>query len=70
MTGDAIGAFSGESSRQVSIDPLIQRLEREEFDLIAIGRPLLADPLWAAKVLRGDYAQLCDFTPAALQELI
>jgi 2,4-dienoyl-CoA reductase-like NADH-dependent reductase (Old Yellow Enzyme family) len=32
---------------------LIEKLEREEFDLIAVGRALLADPDWVNKIRDG-----------------
>jgi len=37
----------------VGLDALIQRLERSEFDLVAVGRPLLSDPAWAQKLEDG-----------------
>jgi 2,4-dienoyl-CoA reductase-like NADH-dependent reductase (Old Yellow Enzyme family) len=69
LTGDVMGAFAGESSKPASLDTLLRRLEREEFDLIAVGRALLVDPQWVTKVRAGDSAALKDFTVAALGEL-
>jgi 2,4-dienoyl-CoA reductase-like NADH-dependent reductase (Old Yellow Enzyme family) len=51
------------------LENLILRMEREEFDLVAVGRALLADPYWAAKVKRGDTEDLRSFDPKALQAL-
>jgi 2,4-dienoyl-CoA reductase-like NADH-dependent reductase (Old Yellow Enzyme family) len=45
-------------------------MEREEFDLIAVGRVLLSDKDWVAKVEQGDYADLKGFNPASLAELV
>lgn len=70
LSGEFIAAFSGESSSPASLDELVRRLEREEFDLVAVGRALLADPQWAEKVHSGNRASLHGFTPAALRELI
>ena len=70
LSGDFMGAFGGESSQPASLEKLIQRMEREEFDLIAVGRALLADPLWVTKIRRGDRNALEDFSPAALGELV
>ncbi|MBR7540009.1 hypothetical protein KC221_27890, partial [Mycobacterium tuberculosis] len=53
-----------EADRRV-ITERIARLERDEFDLIAVGRALLVDPEWVDKVKRGDTAGLKDFSPAA-----
>jgi 2,4-dienoyl-CoA reductase-like NADH-dependent reductase (Old Yellow Enzyme family) len=40
------------------IDALLERLEREEFDLIAVGRALLTDPAWASKIINGQSGEL------------
>ena len=37
----------------LTLAPLVDLLERGEFDLIAVGRAVLADPEWAAKVADG-----------------
>lgn len=36
------------------IEKLLDRMENDEFDLIAVGRSLIADPDWANKVTKGD----------------
>ncbi|HEX7689907.1 MAG TPA: NADH:flavin oxidoreductase [Burkholderiaceae bacterium] len=69
LTGDFFGAFGGESSQPASLDKLVERLERDEFDLVAVGRALLADPAWARKVHAGERESLKDFSPAAFAEL-
>ncbi len=69
LSGEFLAAFSGESSTPTGLDELLRRLEREEFDLVAVGRALLADPQWAAKIHHGELATLHGFTPAALQTL-
>lgn len=51
------------------LDDLLDRLEREEFDLVAVGRALLQDPEWAAKVLAGRFDELKPFEPAVLGSL-
>ena len=70
LSGEFIAAFMGEGSRPASLDGLVRRMEREEFDLIAVGRALLADPRWASKVRANDTAALSDFSPKALAELV
>ncbi len=70
LSGDFMKAFGGEASTPVGLDGLIQRLEREEFDLIAVGRAILGDPAWVTKVRRGDTAGLKNFSPAAFAELV
>lgn len=46
LSGEFMAAFGGESSQPASLDNLVRRLEREEFDLVAVGRAILADPAW------------------------
>jgi 2,4-dienoyl-CoA reductase-like NADH-dependent reductase (Old Yellow Enzyme family) len=70
LSGDLFSAFAGESSAPASLDKLIQRMERGEFDLIAVGRALLNDSEWVTKVRTGDSAGLKDFKPEALAELV
>ena len=67
LSGDFFGAFQGQSSQPASLDGLVARMERGEFDLVAVGRALLSDPQWVEKVRRGD--PLKDFDPAALAVL-
>ncbi|MFJ6024207.1 NADH:flavin oxidoreductase [Brevundimonas sp. NPDC092305] len=50
LNSEFFGAFRGESSEAASLDRLVERLEREEFDLVAVGRALLHDPNWVSKV--------------------
>ncbi|WBP91245.1 NADH:flavin oxidoreductase [Kitasatospora cathayae] len=69
LDGDFIGAFRGEGSAVQGIDDLLDRLEREEFDLVAVGRALLQDPEWAAKVLSGRFGDLRPYDAAALRTL-
>lgn len=67
--GDFIRAFQGEGAEVGALDDLLDRLEREEFDLVAVGRALLQDPLWARKVLDGRLDELAPYDPAALKTL-
>jgi 2,4-dienoyl-CoA reductase-like NADH-dependent reductase (Old Yellow Enzyme family) len=69
LSGDMMSAFAGQSSSPASLENLVQRMERNEFDLIAVGRALLNDAAWAAKVRSGEFHALRGFTPAALGQL-
>ena len=69
LSNDFFGAFRGQGSERSSLESLVERMERDEFDLIAVGRALLADPEWVAKVREGRNDELRDFDPAALKEL-
>ncbi|WP_168119530.1 NADH:flavin oxidoreductase [Paenibacillus sp. HB172176] len=59
----------GKGGQTSGLDELIMRLEREEFDLVAVGRALLMDPAWAAKIREDRVDELKSFTPAALATL-
>ncbi|MGI5376334.1 NADH:flavin oxidoreductase [Streptomyces sp. CA-251387] len=69
LDGDFIGAFMGEGSTVKGIDDLLDRLEAEEFDFVAVGRALLQDPEWAAKVLGGRFDELAPYDAASLKTL-
>ncbi|MET9293282.1 NADH:flavin oxidoreductase [Streptomyces sp. NPDC003077] len=66
---DMFKTLQGEHGGVSSIDGLLDRLERDEFDLIAVGRALLGDPEWAAKILSGRTDELKPFDPSALVSL-
>jgi 2,4-dienoyl-CoA reductase-like NADH-dependent reductase (Old Yellow Enzyme family) len=44
-------------------------MARDEFDLIAVGRALISDAGWVAKIKSGDKADLKGFDAADLREL-
>lgn len=69
LSSDFIGAFQGEDSAARSLDDLIERLEKDEFDLVAVGRALLQDPEWATKVLEGRDDELKDYDAKSLTTL-
>ncbi|MFJ6985257.1 MULTISPECIES: NADH:flavin oxidoreductase [unclassified Streptomyces] len=69
LDGEFLKAFQGEGSSLRGIDDLLDRLERDEFDLVAVGRALLQDPEWAAKVLAGRLDELKPYDAASLRTL-
>jgi len=69
LSGDFIGAFQGQGSGQRSLEDLEERLARDEFDLVAVGRALLQDPAWARKVHEGRTDELTDYDAASLATL-
>ncbi|MFD4790421.1 NADH:flavin oxidoreductase [Streptomyces sp. NPDC058459] len=69
LNGDFVGAFQGEGSPVKGIEDLLDGLERGEYDLVAIGRALLQDPEWAAKVLAGRFDELAAYDAASLTSL-
>ncbi|MGX1251961.1 2,4-dienoyl-CoA reductase-like NADH-dependent reductase (Old Yellow Enzyme family) [Streptomyces ambofaciens] len=69
LDGDFTKAFQGEGAPIGSLDNLLDRLERDEFDLVAVGRALLQDPQWAEKVLTGRFDALAPYDAASLKTL-
>lgn len=50
LKGDFTNAFDGgPEAETASVEPLVERLKAGEFDLIAVGRALLADAEWRKK---------------------
>jgi 2,4-dienoyl-CoA reductase-like NADH-dependent reductase (Old Yellow Enzyme family) len=69
LSGEFVAAFAGESSNPASLDELLRRVDRGDFDLVAVGRALLQDPEWARKVHEGRNDDLQPFTREALAVL-
>lgn len=67
--GDFLNAFQGKGAELGSLDNLLDRFERDEFDLVAVGRALLQDPQWAEKVLSGRVGELAPYDAASLKTL-
>ncbi len=59
----------GATARAAHMDRLLEMLARGDFDLVAVGRALLSDPAWAAKVRARQLAELRPFTPEVLKTL-
>ncbi|MFI2791435.1 NADH:flavin oxidoreductase, partial [Kitasatospora sp. NPDC018614] len=69
LDGDFIKAFLGEGAALGTLDNLLDRMERDEFDMVAVGRALLQDPEWAAKVLSDRFDDLKPYDAASLTTL-
>ncbi|PBB06178.1 MULTISPECIES: NADH:flavin oxidoreductase [Salimicrobium] len=59
--------FSG--AGKANLDGLVDKIDNEEFDLVAIGRSLLMDPEWVKKVQEGRTDDLLAFSKDALHKL-
>lgn len=70
LTRDLMTLSSGEGVASASLGKLIERMERDEFDLIAVGRALISDPAWVRKIQNGDEAGLRGFNAADLSALV
>jgi len=61
---------TAESAAATGIDELLERLEREEFDLVAIGRSLIVNPAWPQIIQRGALDELLPYQRDVLAQLI
>jgi len=70
LDSDFISAFAEKKpAANVGLDRLMSMVDKGEVDLVAVGRALLVDPAWAAKVRDGRLSELIPFTPAAFATL-
>ena len=69
LSGDFLAAFQGETATPRSLDELLRRFDRGDFDLVAVGRPLIADAGWARKIHEGRSSELGSFSKEALATL-
>jgi len=69
-----VGHFTREESPDTGIQIDVQRLSEgvahSKFDLVAVGRALLADPQWTNKLKAGRVSELVSFDARALDELV
>lgn len=49
-----------------SLDQLMERFDRGEFDLIGVGRAIIAEPDWAHIVRKGELHRLKPFSPSVI----
>ncbi|MDD9267040.1 NADH:flavin oxidoreductase [Paenibacillus sp. MAHUQ-63] len=72
MTVGSVGLETepyGQHEEHGLIDKLLERMDRGEFDLAAIGRAILADPEWAVKIREGRDNEIIPYTSDRLTEL-
>jgi len=70
LSDEFFSAFAGKPSTTADLDNLLERMAKEEFDLIAVGRALISDAEWVAKIKSGDKAALKGFSAADLGALV
>jgi len=61
--------YENKSAKFSSLDGLLDRLSAGEFDLVAVGRAILSDPEWAAKVRQNKTNELIGYEPDHLTRL-
>ncbi|MEX1197766.1 MAG: NADH:flavin oxidoreductase [Pseudohongiellaceae bacterium] len=64
-----VSTYRGGKAVSADLDELLARLGADEFDLVAVGRALLANPDWASRVRSGDTAGLRTFSKEMLGSL-
>ncbi|MDO7847167.1 NADH:flavin oxidoreductase [Hymenobacter sp. M29] len=70
LSGEFLAGFAGEASEPQSIEELLRRLDRNEFDLVAVGRQLIVDPNWVEKIREGRGDEMVGFSREALRTLV
>ena len=66
----APGEASFKEAEPASLDDLVRRMEGNEFDLVAVGRALIANPEWANNVREGRSADLQPYKTDLLGSLV
>jgi 2,4-dienoyl-CoA reductase-like NADH-dependent reductase (Old Yellow Enzyme family) len=70
LSGEFLKAWTDDRSTPESFDNLLERFEKNEFDLVAVGRPLLTDSDWVQKIKTGRTSELKGFNKADLKQLV
>lgn len=64
------GTADFRSAEPASLDNLLQRMDANEFDLVAVGRALIANPDWSNQVRDGNLELLKSYDKGLLAELV
>ena len=71
LNKEFIETFAGASSPPAAdISNLLERLEKDEFDLVAVGRALISNPDFVAMIKEGRLSEMRDYDPAELVQLV
>ncbi len=71
LNEDMMTSFgTGSTAGVTGLDNLLERLERDEFDLVAVGRSLIVNPTWPGIVRRGALSELRSFNQSMLADLV
>jgi 2,4-dienoyl-CoA reductase-like NADH-dependent reductase (Old Yellow Enzyme family) len=66
---DFLTYLVGGGAEPDAVDALASRLSAGEFDLVAVGRALIADPAWPQKIRTGRMEDLTGFSAEMLETL-
>jgi 2,4-dienoyl-CoA reductase-like NADH-dependent reductase (Old Yellow Enzyme family) len=70
LNSDFISSFGGVDVQATGLDRLVKRMDKDEFDLIAVGRALISDADWVAKVKNSKADDIQAFDRAHLGQLL
>jgi 2,4-dienoyl-CoA reductase-like NADH-dependent reductase (Old Yellow Enzyme family) len=70
LSEEFVATYSDGSAEVAGIDELLSRMEDDEFDLIAVGRALIANPDWANRVKNNDMDSIETFHKEQLTALV
>lgn len=62
---DVTASFAGDRAAPAPLTGLVERFARGDFDLVGLGRVLLADPHWIEKIRDGRFSELIPFEAGA-----
>lgn len=68
IADQSAGAFA--DGKAVNIDKLIDRMNKGEFELAAVGRALIANPDWVEKVKQDDFDSMKAYDAKSLTKLV
>jgi 2,4-dienoyl-CoA reductase-like NADH-dependent reductase (Old Yellow Enzyme family) len=70
LSEEFVATYGDGSAEVAGIDELLSRMEDDEFDLIAVGRALIANPDWAKKIKNNDMDSIETFHKKQLTALV
>ncbi|GJM14612.1 MAG: 12-oxophytodienoate reductase [Pseudohongiella sp.] len=70
LTEEFVATYRDGQAEVAGIDELLKRMEAQEFDLIAVGRALIANPAWPELVRTGRMDELVTYDREMLNQLV
>ncbi len=70
LDADFFGSFKDQQTRTTDLTELAERMERGEFDMIAVGRALISNPHWTKHVREGELDRLVGYSSEDLGQLV
>jgi 2,4-dienoyl-CoA reductase-like NADH-dependent reductase (Old Yellow Enzyme family) len=70
LNNELMATLMGESAGTAPIDALLEMLTRGDFDLVGIGRSLIANPDWPSIIKEEAWERLQPYTPSLLTALV